>query len=149
MPTNVYRIQLVRVLDGYDELLPPYRPPGADDDEVMNLHDFLYYSMLWTKCQIRLGAGDSTPRTTPPVVPAPSHGKTAPAPSADPGHHPMDMDVAEDRSNTALLFGRVDDFLNDHGGCDMDELIEPASQEPNLGAKDSHRPSGSAEMNCN
>src|SRR3954471_14565084 len=60
----------------------------------------------------------------------------------------MDMDVAEDRSNTATLLGRVDDFFNDHGGCDMDELFELASQEPNLGAKDSHHPSSSAEMNC-
>src|SRR3954463_9687373 len=148
MPTNVYRIQLVRVLDGYDELLPPYRPPGADDEDVMNLRDFLNWNMLWPKCQICLGAGASTPRTTPPVVSAPSHGKTAPTPSADPGHHPMYMDVAEDRRNTPTL-GHVDDFFNEHGGCDMDELFEPASQEPNLGAKESHRPSGSAEMNCN
>src|ERR1044071_9925986 len=78
MPTNVYRIQLVRVVDGYDELLPPYRPPGADDEEVMNLHDCLSYSMLWPKCQIFLGARNSTPRTTPLVVPAPRHGKTVP-----------------------------------------------------------------------
>src|SRR4051812_49708045 len=81
MPANVYRIQLVRVLDGYDELLPPYRPPRADDEDVMNLHDFLNYSLLRPKCQIHLGTGESTPRTTPLVVP-----------SADPGHHPTDMD---------------------------------------------------------
>ena len=149
MPTNVYRIQLVRVLDGYDELLPPYRPPGADDEDVMNLRDCLSWNMLWPKCQIRLGAGDSTPRTTPPVVPTPSHGKTAPTPSADPGHHPTDMDVAQDRSNTDTLLGRVDEYFNEHGGCEMVELFGPASQEPNLGAKDSHRSSGSAEMNCN
>src|SRR3954464_12920877 len=31
----------------------------------------------------------------------------------------------------------------------MEELFGPASQGPNLGAKDSHRSSGSAEMNCN
>src|SRR3954463_14371364 len=81
------------------------------------------------------GAGDSTPRTTPPAVPAPSHGKTAPTPSADPGHHPTDMDVAQDRSNTDTLLGCVDDYFNEHGGCDMEELFGPASQEPNLGAK--------------
>ena len=39
MPTNVYKIQLIRVLDGYDELLPLYRPPGAEDDNVMDLHN--------------------------------------------------------------------------------------------------------------
>src|SRR3954469_19374918 len=84
IPTNVYRIQLVRVLDGYDELLPPYRPPGADDEDVMNLRALLRWNMLWLKCQFRLGAGDSTPRTTPPVVLARSLGKTAPTSSADP-----------------------------------------------------------------
>src|ERR1044071_6368853 len=31
----------------------------------------------------------------------------------------------------------------------MVELFGPASQEPNLGAKDSHRPAGSMEMNSN
>src|SRR3954466_6232330 len=147
MPTNVYRIQLVRVLDGYDELLPPYRPPRDEGEDVMNLRDCLSWNMLWPKCQIRLGAGDSTPRTTPPIVSAPSHGKTAPTPSADPGHHPTDMDVAQDRSNTDTLLVRVDEYFNEHGGCEMEELFGPASQEPNLGAKDSHRPAGSAEMN--
>src|SRR4051812_28097480 len=105
--------------------------------------------MLWTKCQISLGAGDSTPRTTPPVVPAPSHGKTAPTSSADPGHHPTDMDVAQDWSNTDTLPGRVDEYFNEHGGCEMEELFGPASQEPNLGAKDSNRPAGRAEINSN
>src|SRR3954468_2372553 len=61
MPTNVYRIQLVWVLDGYDELLPPYRPPGADDEDVMNLRDCLSWNMLWPKCQIRLGGGGLHP----------------------------------------------------------------------------------------
>ena len=49
MPSNVYRIQLIRVLDGYDEVLPPYRPPRADDLEVMNLRDFLNWNMLCVK----------------------------------------------------------------------------------------------------
>src|ERR1043165_4292143 len=61
----------------------------------------------------------------------------------------MDMDVAQDRSNTDTLLGRVDEYFNDHGGCEMEELFGPAYQEPNLGAKDSHRPAGSAEMNSN
>ena len=57
MPTNMYRIQLVRVLDGYDELLPPYRPLGADDEDVMDLHGCLSWSMLWPKCHIHWGGG--------------------------------------------------------------------------------------------
>ena len=150
MPSNVYRIQLIRVLDGYDEVLPPYRPHGADDEDVMNLRGCLNWNMLWPKSQIRLGAGDSTPRTTPPVVPAPSHGKTAATPSADPGHHPTDMHMALDQSNTNtdILFGRVDEFIEEHG-CEVDDFFPPASQEPNLAAKDYHPPSGSVEMHCN
>src|SRR3954471_18862010 len=80
MPPNLFRVQLVRVLPGCDELLPPIRPVGADDDDVMTLSACLIgWPLLWPKSQIRLGAGDTTPKTTPPVVPAPSrpHGKTA------------------------------------------------------------------------
>ena len=89
MPPTVYRVQLVRVLRGYDDLLPPYRPPGADEDDVMTLSACLNWSMLWPKSQIRLGVGDTTPQTTPLVVPAPSHGKTAATlpSSADPDMH--------------------------------------------------------------
>src|SRR4051812_8875073 len=72
MPPNLFRVQLVRVLPGCDELLPPIRPVGADDDDVMTLSACLSWPLLWPKSQIRLGAGDTTPKTTPPVVPAPS-----------------------------------------------------------------------------
>ena len=37
MRPTVYRVQLVRVLRGCDDLLPPYRPPGAGEDDVMTL----------------------------------------------------------------------------------------------------------------
>ena len=37
MPPTVYRVQLVRVLPGFDDMLPPYRPHGADEDDVMTL----------------------------------------------------------------------------------------------------------------
>src|SRR4051812_21456310 len=61
MPDNVYKVQLIRVLDGYGEMLPPYRPPGAEDEDVMDPHGCLNWSMLCPKSQIRLGWG-----TTPP-----------------------------------------------------------------------------------
>ena len=35
MPPTMYRVELVRVLPGSDELLPPIRPAGADEDDVM------------------------------------------------------------------------------------------------------------------
>jgi hypothetical protein len=70
MPPTVYRVQLVRVLRGCDHLLPPYRPAGADEDDVMTLGACFNWPLLWPKSQIRLGAWDTTPQTTPPVVPA-------------------------------------------------------------------------------
>ena len=49
MPPNLFRVQLVRVLPGCDELLPPIRPIGADDDDVMNLSACLSWPLLWPK----------------------------------------------------------------------------------------------------
>ena len=89
MPPTVYRVQLVRVLPGFDDMLPPYRPHGADEDDVMTLSACISWPMLWPKSQIRLGARDTTRQTTLPVVPAPSHGKT-PATLSD----MSDMDMA-------------------------------------------------------
>ena len=57
MPPTVYRVQLVRVLPGFDDMLPPYRPHGADEDDVMTLSAYISWSMLWPKSQIRLGRG--------------------------------------------------------------------------------------------
>ncbi|KAK1684682.1 hypothetical protein QYE76_045530 [Lolium multiflorum] len=93
MQPDVYRIQLVRVLSGYDDVLPPFQPHGADEDEVLTLQHCFNWSMVWPKSQIRLGARGTTPQTTPPALPAPSHGKTTPTvpPSAD-----EDMQMAQD-----------------------------------------------------
>ena len=35
MPPTVYRVEVVRVLPGCDELLPPIRPAGADEEYEM------------------------------------------------------------------------------------------------------------------
>jgi hypothetical protein len=43
--------------------------------------------MIWSECQIHLGAGSTTPRITPPVVPGPSHVVADPDP---------DMQMAKD-----------------------------------------------------
>ena len=77
MPPTVYRVQLFRVLPGCDELLPPIQPAGADEEDLMTISVCLSWPLLWPKSQIRLGAGDTTPQTRPPVVPALSHGKNA------------------------------------------------------------------------
>ena len=124
MPPDVYRVQLVRVLRGCDDVLPPYRPPGADDDDVMTLSACYNWSLLWPKSQIRLGAGDTTPQTTPPVVPSPSHGKTAATlpPSADP-----DMHMAQDPDGDDDTFSNIDKYINEHGYGDkfFDDPIHP------------------------
>ena len=59
-----------------------------------------------------MGAGDTTPQTTPPVVPAPSHGKTAATlpPSADP-----DMHMAQDPDDDDGTFSNVDKYFDEHG----------------------------------
>ena len=61
MPPTVYRVELVRVLPGCDELLPLIRPAGADEDDVMTLSAFLSWPLLWLKRQIWLGDGGHHP----------------------------------------------------------------------------------------
>src|SRR3954469_2331214 len=90
------------------------------------------WPLLWPKSQIYLWAGGTTPKTTPPVVPAPSrpHGKTAatvpdiPMP-LDPNMH-MAQDQNDDDDDT---FVNVDRYFAEHG-YDGD-FMGPASQEPN------------------
>ena len=62
MPPTIYRVQLVRVLPAFNDMLPLYRPHGADEDDVMTLTACIIWPMLWPKSQIRLGAGDTTPQ---------------------------------------------------------------------------------------
>ena len=46
MQPNLFRVQLVQVLPGCDDLLPPIRPVGADDDDVMTLSCLPAYMAL-------------------------------------------------------------------------------------------------------
>ena len=131
MPPTVYRVQLVRVLSGCDDLLPPFRPSEADEDDVMTLSACLSWPLLWPKSQIRLGAGDTTPQTTPPVVPAPSHGKTTATLPDMPDMHMAqdpDMHMAQDPDDDDSTFTNVDKYFNEHGYGD--EFLGPPSQEP-------------------
>ena len=106
MPPNLFRVQLVRVLPGCDEVLPPIQPMGADDDDVMNLSACLSWPLLWPKSQItkvpstllrlspRRKSSCSTKglrRAASPAAPPqdlrmgrlpPSHRKARPAPSS-------------------------------------------------------------------
>ena len=97
MSPTVYRVQLVRVLRGCDDLLPPYQPPAADEDDVMSLSACIGWSILWPEGQMRWGGGDTTPQTTPPGVPAPSQGKTpATLPDMPDMHMAQDPDDDDD-----------------------------------------------------
>ena len=49
MPPTVYRVQLVRVLWGCGDLLPPYRPPGADEEDEMTLIPCVNLPLIWPK----------------------------------------------------------------------------------------------------
>ena len=147
MPPTLYRVELVRVLPGCDELLPPIRPVGADDDDVMTLSACLSWPLLWPKSQIRLGAGDTTPKTTPPVVPAPSrpHGKTAATVPDIPMPLDPNMHMAQDPDDNDGTFTNVDKYFAEHGYGD--EFCGPPSQEPNQDDRDL---AGTAEKpNCN
>ena len=136
---DLFRVQLVRVLPGCDELLPPIRPIGADDDDVMTLSACLSWPLLWPKSQIRLGAGDTTPQTRPPVVPAPSHGKNAATlpdlpdipmsdiPMAQDPDSPMAQDPDDD-DNDDGTFTKVDKYFAEHGYTD--EFCGPLLKNP-------------------
>ena len=43
MPPTVCRVQLVRVLPGFNDMVPPYRPHGADEDDVMTLNAYVSF----------------------------------------------------------------------------------------------------------
>ena len=151
MPPTVYRVEVVRVLPCCDELLPPIRPAGADEEDEMTLGTCLNWPLLWPKSQIRLGAGDTTPQTRPPVVPAPSHGKNAATlpdlpdiPMAQDPDNPMAQDPDSD-DNDDGTFTKVDKYFAEHGYTD--EFCGPLSQEPN---QDDRNLAGMAEKsNCN
>ena len=61
MPPTMYSVEVVRVLPGCDELLPPIRPAGADEEDEMTLSACVSWPLLWPKSQIRLGAGGHHP----------------------------------------------------------------------------------------
>lgn len=69
MPPNAYRISIVRVLPGYEEVDPPMQPPGAESE--VDLGGSLGYMMLWPKEMIRLDHPGTASNSEPPVRSAP------------------------------------------------------------------------------
>ena len=54
-------VEVVRLLPGCDELLPPIRLAAADEEDEMTLSTCVNWPPLWPKSQIHLGAGDTAP----------------------------------------------------------------------------------------
>jgi hypothetical protein len=75
--------------------MPPFHPEGDEDEEPKALRQCFGHIMLWPKSQIRLGAGSTTPRITPPVVPGPNHVVADPDPDMQMAQDPNDDDDDE------------------------------------------------------
>jgi hypothetical protein len=128
MQPDVYRVQLVQVLSGCDDVVPPFQPHGADEDEVLALSQCFNWSMLCPKSHICLGARDTTPKTAPPAVPAPSQSKTTPTvpPSAD-----QDMQMAHD-PNEDSTFPNLDNYMFEY--VMDDDIFAPPGAIPSQAA---------------
>lgn len=135
MREDVYRVRLLRVLAGYDDLLPPIQPYQEEDDpDTLTLLQCLPWNMEWPKSQIRLGKRGATPQTSPLELPARgttskttpleaperSHGKTVVAPSPTP-----DMEMAQHPADDDL--DAMDFIADDFDGGDY---IAPPPEEP-------------------
>jgi hypothetical protein len=103
--------------------MPPFQPEGDEDEEPKALRQCFGYPMLWPESQIRLGAGSTAPRITPPVVPGPSHVVPDPDPDMQMAQDPNDDDDdvnVEAYINTAYCDG-LDDL--DQGPSDKRQTI--------------------------
>jgi hypothetical protein len=92
-------------------MMPPFPTEGDEDEEPKALRQCFGYPMLWSESQIRLGAGSTAPRITPPVVPGPSYVVPDPDPDMqmvqDPNDDDDDVDV-EAYINTTYCDGLDD-----------------------------------------
>jgi hypothetical protein len=70
--------------------MPPFQPEGDEDEEPKALRQCFGHIMLWPENKIRLGAGSTAPRITPPVVSGPSHMVPDPDPDMQMAHDPND-----------------------------------------------------------
>ena len=144
MADDVFKVRMVRVLPGHDNVLPPNQPIQEEDDpETLVLHQCFPYVMLWPKSQIRLGARgntpkattpevparSNTPKTTPPEVPARSHGKTAapplPSPPRNVVHHDHDFQMAQDPADYDNNYDFLEDLDDAHFRPDPRAVEEP------------------------
>ena len=151
MPAGVYRVSLARVLPGCDNVDPPIQPEGADSQMVLG--ECIPWPMLWPKSQIRLGAGGSTPQTTPPVGLGPSHGKaTAPPPpsSAFGERRPqLQVDGVADLEEPATQQDDLDDDVDRyiHDRYDDEGFMAPLDVPP-YRAPNTHEPSPAEKAGC-
>jgi hypothetical protein len=69
MPPNAYKISIVRVLPGYEEVDPPMQPPRAERE--VDIGGSLGYMMLWPKEMIWLDHPGTASNLEPSVGSAP------------------------------------------------------------------------------
>lgn len=114
MPDHLFRVRVIRVLPGCDDVLPPIQPIQEEDDPAtLVLSDCYPWNMQWPKSQIRLGARGNTPKTTPPEVPVRSHGKTAAPPLPSPPRKVVDdedLQMAQDPADEDNFDFLAEDF---------------------------------------
>jgi hypothetical protein len=116
---HLYKVTLSRVLPRCSEVVPPFQLEGEDDDEL-DLEGCMGHILLWPKGQIRLGAEDTTPKTTTPVGPPAPRNVLAPDPDM--------MNMAQEPDEDFL-----DDFLNPD--CGDDVYMQPLDQAGGLAKK--------------
>lgn len=68
MGKDIMRVSLTYIVPEYRDILPPFNPPGAEDNTP--LHECTNWVMPWLKSQIRLGGrgilwGQSFPQAAP------------------------------------------------------------------------------------
>jgi len=137
MSDGLYRVSVARVLPGCDDLDPPYQPHGVE--EHMVLRDCRAWTMLWPKTQLHVGGKDTTPQTTPPVLPEPSHGKTAaPLPPLAPCDVVADLDMHKAQGDND------EDAYDDYITNEFDGLFMPSIDEP-FHATDARNPAVPAD----
>ena len=130
IPDGFFKVSMIRVFAGCDEVDPPVQPVGAEDHLL--LRECIPWPMMWPKTQIRISP--DTPHTTPEVGLGQNPVKaSAPAPPQLKEPAAREDDIFDDCY--------IDDDRCEDGGF-MDPLDEPSS------APHTHEPSQPDKAAC-
>jgi hypothetical protein len=108
MADNVFRVSVANVKTAYENLPPPLRTGGEDDESLAQLGQCKNWPLLWPKNLLHVEAAGSTPTTTKPIqgmtttpptqLPPPSVmlGESARCEQGGPIIAPMEEDMDDD-----------------------------------------------------